>query len=297
MISTKINNNDSVCLIESLTEQYRAAYGYTPNEPLKLIWRQLEQSFSTSLTSVINNKIQVLNPPTGTGKTHCLAEWCKYNISYDSDHSVLIVVRTMDQADKMADSINLGAAIGIAISHHTKKDVSLEEAQDTPILIITAEAYKNLLEARLGYSGVDFRSQKLLTFRGGLRQLTVIDEAFSFVKNWASDLEKLKQIRAYIPKNISDKYPLELAFLSKVIDRLEEVNKLEKIHFNKANVEYDFDALLLDMRSEKLDRNTVGEDSIFTQTRLSRRVKDALVLLSKISEGFALVQRNGRVPV
>ena len=293
MISTKINNNDSVCLIESLTGQYKAAYGYAPNEPLKLIWRQLEQSFSTSLTSIINNKIQVLNPPTGTGKTHCLAEWCKHNISYASGHSILIVVRTKKQADELASQINSGSSTDTASASHGDSLISLNEAQDIPVLIITAAAYENLLVKRLGGSGVDTQSAKLLTFRGGSRQLTVIDEAFSFSKNWTADLEGLKQAYGHIPKDVADNYPLEMQFINEVISKLEDVKELKKIHFNRSNVEYDFDSLLTAMRSEQLDRNIIGEEDRSVRMKLLGRVQNALQLLSRISEGFAIVQAKG----
>lgn len=291
MNSTNIIDDNP--FIEHLEGQYKAEYGFPPNEPLKTIWRQLETSLTTSLSSTISNKIQVLNPPTGSGKTHCLAEYCKRYISHSSNRSILVVVRTIQQANEVASQINRDDSPESAIASYAGNEVSIEDAQGIPILIITSVAYKLLLEARLGYSGVDLRSQKFLTYRSGLRQLTVIDEAIDFVKTWTSDLEKLKQTKAYIPKNISDKYPLELGFLSKVIDRLEEVTRLEKIHFNRSNTEYDFSALLLAMKAEKLDVNTVDQDNPLVKSKLNGRVKEALELLSRISEGFALVQRKG----
>lgn len=159
-----------------------------PSSPaLRSLWEIMGRTFQRSIINTIiggDTTWQVLQPPTGTGKTQgaCVyaALQARENARTDGHKKpvgMMLVTRLTDQADVLAVDINTIAGGKVAVAYHSKNDVELAECGALPVLVITHQAYINALEG--SKDGNASRLDRLVHWEGGSRLLTIIDEALA----------------------------------------------------------------------------------------------------------------------
>ena len=91
----------------AMTERWDAL-GNTPSAQLKQIWRTMAATFSGAIMA--HDRVwRVLQPPTGTGKTQGLCVYAALtitkNLASPAPTGILVVTRTIQQADEIVDTI------------------------------------------------------------------------------------------------------------------------------------------------------------------------------------------------
>ncbi|WP_321447657.1 DEAD/DEAH box helicase [uncultured Cohaesibacter sp.] len=170
----------------------------TSSQPLKDLWRQMCLTFNEQISSFgkpEGQRIKVLPPQTGTGKSQGLAVYCSC-LSEEDHLGVLIVVRLKEQANDTADTINKLAGKTIALARHTDTSVTQEELEQSPVVIITHKAYENGLDAVARGEPEQSAWSQYHTFRDGQRQLVVIDEALDLLQESKVSLDQVRYLHA-----------------------------------------------------------------------------------------------------
>jgi len=182
-------------------------------------FEQLWFDFVTTLNNQLHESedetyrtMKVFPAETGTGKTQGLAVYCSM---LPENRGVLIVTRLKDEADKLASFINELSACHIAVAHHSDNKVKLEDQQNAQILIITHKAYE--ISISENEFGVEYEE-----WRCGIRDLTVIDEAFDWVKSYKLDLDEFRGLLGDIPFEYQSRYPAEIEVLNRLKGSLEK---------------------------------------------------------------------------
>src|SRR5262249_8587165 len=134
---------------------------------------------------------RILQPPTGTGKTQGT---CVYAVMQAERNQategklkpvgMLIVTRLKDEANTIRDTINDLAGRPIALVHHSDSHSKGDELRDSEIVIITHQAFVNAKRDLKEKNGRPW--ERLVSWRGGNRLLTIIDEALANVVDESS---------------------------------------------------------------------------------------------------------------
>lgn len=178
----------NTAFIELMTDHWENTLGLTPSEPLQQGWRQLETACKETSSGQV--PWQVLQLPTGSGKTEALKAFCA-SYGRDGRVGILVVTRFKSTADELATDINALAGANIAISQHSGKTVRSVESSNMPVLIITHSAYKSALREAASRE----TSPQLDRYRQYVhtdRQMVVVDEAFEWVESFKIDLSELQ---------------------------------------------------------------------------------------------------------
>uniref|UniRef100_UPI00259528B0 hypothetical protein n=1 Tax=uncultured Roseibium sp. TaxID=1936171 RepID=UPI00259528B0 len=147
-------------------------------------------------------------PPTGTGKTQgaCVyaAMIAKANRrsgdTFDRT-GILFVTRLINEADKLAETINGFAGFTCAIARHSDNRVPVEEMTQHDILIITHQAYANALEDAVLRHGED-RLEDFLNWNAGPRFLTIIDESLAnLVASYRATEEDFRLVSSFFDRD------------------------------------------------------------------------------------------------
>jgi len=104
------------------------------------------------------------------------------------------------------------------VAHHSDKPAADQELLDSDILIITHQAYVN----SVGHSGAHKCSQRsrFVTWRGGSRLLTIVDEALAnVVENNKVTVADLAQVIGYVPPEMRHELPEQV----RVLDELHHI--------------------------------------------------------------------------
>lgn len=178
------------------------------SDALMQLWQDMGSAFSRAILvgsgSMKGNlgeehQWQILQPPTGTGKTQgaCVyaAMVAEQNLGLPEGGSrtgVLMVTRTIKDADGLAATINKRACFKCAVARHSENKLPREEMAKHDILVITHQAYLNALEDRVLNKGED-RLQDFIDWEEGSRFLTIIDENLEqLVKTYQVSEEDLR---------------------------------------------------------------------------------------------------------
>jgi hypothetical protein len=188
---------------------------------LRTLWGVMASTFRTSIINSINDVVaapwQILQPPTGSGKTRGACVYAALQAEANAQGSlkpigILIVTRLIDQANEMAQEINDLAGRVVAIAHHSERQATDQEMLDSDILIITHQAWVNHV-GRLGAHKEATRS-KFVSWCGGKRLLTIIDEALAnVVENNKVTVANLAQVISYVTPEIRHEFPEQLKVL------------------------------------------------------------------------------------
>ena len=114
---------------------------------------------------------------------------------------MLIVTRLKEDADNIRDTINALAGREVAVVHHSGSYASPEQLHESDVVVITHQAFIN---AKRDTKGLDWKSwDRLVSWRGGQRLLTIIDEALANVVDESSaTTENLAFVIGLIPPEV-----------------------------------------------------------------------------------------------
>ena len=157
-----------------------SALGNTPSPSLEQIWGTIADTFSDAIT-VRDRVWRVLQPPTGTGKTQGLCVYAALtigqNLSLPHPIGILIVTRTIQQANEILEAIRSLAPDGAAAraqTSHSQNSISRGAMEAADVLIVTHAAFALGLEAR--QADKFGRLADYTNWANGPRLLTIIDE-------------------------------------------------------------------------------------------------------------------------
>jgi len=194
---------------------------------LRTLWAIMADTFQKSIINSINGVVAapwlILQPPTGSGKTRGACVFAALQADANARGAlkpvgVMIVTRLIAQADEMAQEINELTGRVVAVAHHSDKPATDQEMLNSDILIITHQAYVNSI-SDLGTHKYTQRS-RFVEWRGGVRLLTVIDEALAnVVENNKVTVANLAQVISYVTPEMRHALPEQL----KVLEELQHI--------------------------------------------------------------------------
>lgn len=280
---------------------------------LRTLWGIMAETFRSTIINSINNVVdapwRILQPPTGSGKTQGACLYAAMQAEANTQGflkpvGVLIVTRLIDQADKMVSEINEHVGRAVAVSHHSGKPATSQELLDSDILIITHQAYVNAAH-HLG-SRKDAPWTRFVTWHGGTRLLTIIDEALAnVVDSNKVTVANLAQVLSYVSPELRHEYPEQL----KVLDELLAVLKANSDPQSRpehqptkmlwddqdAAVQMpDMEALRTAMKALPYDTLVLSENNDGSRDRIARKVDDTLRDAQAVMEQWAYYALKGK---
>lgn len=170
---------------------------------------------------------QVLNMPTGTGKTQCVSVYASMLATYTQvQHPGLLIVKRLKQeADKLAEDINRQCNSNeYAFSYNSDNSgsVNKENLCKYPVLVITHRAYQLALMLDCERQNQD-ASERFHSWQGYGRHIIVIDEAFDVVNVSQLSLNSLRQTVGAVSQAVREMFPDETQLMLKIITRFESI--------------------------------------------------------------------------
>ena len=212
----------SDAFVERMSKHWTETLGNALSEPLKALWGLMATTFSEVVNAPhepsVSPKWQVLGPPTGSGKTEGLKVYASMIAQQNRDPwsetqpiGVLIVTRLTEDADKIAEGINeLSGLSDAARASHHKSSLRDTERTRADVLVVTHSAYSKALDQAT--TQADQRLQSLLQWEGGVRQLTVIDEALTnLIEVSRVTSEEVGRAALFLEQNCSGEFESPLA--------------------------------------------------------------------------------------
>lgn len=298
---------------ERMSDHWSQCLNLIKSPPLRTLWGIMATTFRASIINSINGVDDapwpILQPPTGTGKTQGACVFAAMQASANAQGAlrpigILIVVRLKLQADEVAAGINDLAGRVVATAHHSDKPATTQELLDSDILIITHQAYVNAVE-HLG-SHKDAAWSRFITWRGGKRLLTIIDEALAnAVEDTRVTEADLAQVLAYVTPEMRLEFPEQL----KVLDELQFVllkyaapqfpaePQAARMLWDDSDLGVqlpDMDALRFAMRHLKYDTLVLGENNDGSRKRIAKKVDDTLRGSEALMQQWAYYQQKGQ---
>ncbi|PZF77469.1 hypothetical protein DK847_09130 [Aestuariivirga litoralis] len=201
------------------------------NDGFRLVWSKMADTFIEAIKASMSHDpllIQepppwlVLSPEMGVGKTFGTCLYLGMMAREIRKHppplqlGAMFACRTIRQCEEAVSSINRHAGYTAAITRHSENEATVDDVYGHPVLVITHAALTN------GDDG--FRNRLLkeyLTWQGGDRVLTVIDEALVSATTVASvTVEKLQYVLSQIPPDLKAKHLQAHEFIKLLHDRL-----------------------------------------------------------------------------
>lgn len=280
---------------------------------LQTLWGIMAETFRSTIINSVNNVVdapwQILQPPTGSGKTRGACLYAAMQAEANAQGSfkpvgVLIVTRLIEQADKMVSEINEHVGRVVAVSHHSGKPATHQELLDSDILIITHQAYVNAAH----YLGSHREAQwvRFVTWRGGTRLLTIIDEALAnVVDSNKVTVANLAQVLGYVSPELRHEYAEQL----KVLDELLSVLKAHSDPQSRSGHQPtkmlwddqdaavqmpDMEGLRIAMKALPYDTLVLNENNDSSRDRIARKVDDTLRDAQAVMEQWAYYALKGK---
>src|SRR5262249_52102135 len=136
--------------IEAMEERWTKDYGNVSSPALREVWAQMVEIFNSQITDP-SERWPVIPAELGAGKTTAVKTYCSL-LRLDDDHpGVLIVARTIEQANEYARDINDWLALWSwdprpAFAHHSKLDRPERQDLDAlavhPVLVVCHKSYE-----------------------------------------------------------------------------------------------------------------------------------------------------------
>jgi hypothetical protein len=216
---------------------------------------------------------------------------------------VLIVTRLIVQADEMAQEINELEGRAVSVSHHSDKPATDVELLASDILIVTHQAYVN----SVGHSGSHKNAlrSRFVSWRGGTRLLTIIDEALgNVVENNKVTMANLAQVISYVTPEMRHALPEQLKVLEALHGILvSHANPERQIEPHSIRMLWDDDtpavrlpdmsALQRAMKSLPYDTIVLGELNDKYRDRLWRKVRDIITQSEAVMDQWAYYAKKG----
>jgi hypothetical protein len=292
--------------------------GNTPSSRLQQLWRTMAATLAAAITAQ-DQKWRILQPPTGTGKTQGLCVYAALtitqNVSSLSPIGILVVTRTIQQADEIVETIRelvLPELRHHVVAKHSKHKPSIFALHHADVLVVTHAAY--LLA--LGSLNDDDEARWLthLEWQGGRRKLTVIDEALTGVveQNQLTG-ERIRQVLRYVRPEVADEYPAQINAIRALQDLLDQRDRrLAKTeddgrsrcqwmawtegHDRPATIpqECSTGGLRKALADLPYDNIELGKSSALDRRRIADRVDETLRDCEAVLKRWAYYHRKGR---
>ena len=286
-----------------------------PSSPaLRSLWEIMGKTFQRSIIDTINERDvpwRVLQP-TGSGKTQGAIVYAAMQAKLNEQSEgklkpvgLLIVTRLIAQADKLVTEINELAGAPVAIAHHSDNRANLDDMQERCVLVITHQAYVSASE-RLG-TGQEGSWDRLISWRGGKRLLSIIDEALAnVVDSNKVTVENLSSVLGFIPLQVRMAHPDQIKTLEALHKLLLGYASKDSSVINGATIVWqdgqqrsvvadctaNMRPLRDALRSVRYDR-LIGEEDCNRRSRIASRVKETLEDVQAVMERWAYYARQG----
>jgi hypothetical protein len=176
------------CFVARMADHWTRDLGNVASLALQAVWRQMAETFNAHISlhgdaTAIRRGGEpwtVLQPPTGSGKSRGLAVYL--SMLTPEDHpGALVVVRTIQQADEMAEAVNKLSGRSDALAYHSENKSSAEAMATFPVLVVCHRAYEMGLEAVSRRQEYASSWSAFHRWQDHGRALVVIDEALDIV--------------------------------------------------------------------------------------------------------------------
>ncbi|MBR0969605.1 DEAD/DEAH box helicase family protein [Bradyrhizobium japonicum] len=284
--------------------------GQHSSSDLQTLWRIMGENFGTSIVeaaSGVQSPWRILQPPTGTGKTQgtCVYAAMQADLNRETADTLkpvgmLIVTRLREDANSIQNTINGLAGRSVAVVHHSDNYAKPEELHESDVVIITHQAFLN---AKRNLKGQDWRPwDRLVSWKGGQRLLTIIDEALANVVDESSaTTENLAFVIGLIPPAVRAELPEQVAVLEEVhkvllayVD-LEDLDGAMSLIWGEGSAPacVDFAPLISAMLALPYDRIVYNHTSTADRTRLAKRVEETINAVQSCLDQFAYYSKSG----
>lgn len=293
-----------------VTPEAEGGLGLCCSIALRSLWRIMCENFIAATRDAatgVQSPWRILQPPTGTGKTEgariyaAMQADLNHNASGDTKPvGVIIVTRLIEEADRLARDINATVGRRVAVAHHSNGYVGAEELHASDVVIITHTAFLN---ANRGVKQGDVAPwDRLVTWRGGQRLLTIIDEALANVVDESSaTTEGLAFVLGLIPPALRASLPQEVAVLEQVHRVLQAFVDLDNSDGSMAMIwgegnspaSIDLGPLRSAMKVLPYDRMVYGRTNGKDRQRLAERVDRMIQAVEACLAQYAYYSKAG----
>jgi hypothetical protein len=188
----------------------------------------------------------------------------------------------------------------VAVTLRWPKRSEPEQIQAADVLVITHQAYVNASHSLKGHRDASWEC--LLSWRGGSRLLTIIDEALAnAIESSKVTTTNLSQVIGYIPVDVRRQCAQQVAMLEQLhrvnslVDRQEDRDTAACIVWQEHDAPAsDMGPLRKAMRSLPYDRLVMNSDSQPSRLRIARQVDSVLQNAEAIVDQFAYYAQVGK---
>ncbi|MFK4385895.1 DEAD/DEAH box helicase family protein [Bradyrhizobium sp. USDA 223] len=285
--------------------------GQHASTALVTLWRIMGDTFrlaAIEAASGVQSPWRILQPPTGTGKTQgtCVYAAMQADANRRAEGAtrpvgILIVTRLKEDADNIRDTVNALAGRAVAVAHHSGSYAKPEQLYESDVVVITHQAFIN---AKRDTKKCDWRPwDRLVSWRGGKRLLTIIDEALANVVDESSATsENLGFVIGLIPPEVRSALPQQVGVMEQVhrvllayTDPDDLDNAMSMIwEEGGAPAAVDFAPLISVMSTLPYDRIVYDRSSTKDRTRLAERVAETITAVQSCLEQFAYYAKSGQ---
>jgi hypothetical protein len=284
--------------------------GQHSSPALRTLWTIMGENFRSSIIEAakgVQSPWRILQPPTGTGKTQgtCVYSAMQAELNGGTEATakpvgILIVTRLKEDADNIKNTTNQLAGRQVVVVDHSDSRASPEELHESDVVVITHQAYQNARRKLKDHEPTPW--ERLVSWRGGRRLLTVIDEALANVVDESNaTTENLAFVIGHIPVGVRAALPEEVAVLEQVHRLLLSYVDLENVDTamsmlwgeGSAPACVDLDPLRMAMSSLEYDRLVYGRNNPQDRARLAARVDETLKAVQASLDQFAYYAKTG----
>lgn len=296
---------------ERMKDYWTNKHGLCSSKPLERLWTIMAETFNSAIVDAstgVSAPWRILQPPTGSGKTTgaCLFAAMQAERNSASEGVLepvgsIIVTRLIEDADALASTINDHAGRAVAIAHHSADPKSLEALPVHDTLVITHQAYLNASASQ------GDRWERLTTWRGGKRLLTIVDEALANVvesaKVTASDIAR---VQSYISADLEKQFLTEcvaLQILKKMVDAYANASKAghgftrgvwtEGINQKRVPSFVNFGPLRRALKGIAFDKVGAMMEDTNTRLRIGRKVDETLEHAQALYDHWTYYAKTG----
>lgn len=165
-------------------------------------WHQLEQAVTTAAD---RRQWQIIQWPTGTGKTEALTVLCAAP-GLECHPAALIITKFTEEASTVASQINDKAGFPIALAAHGKASATEQAMTESPVLVITHEAYRLALREACDRPDTATKLDLYHRHHHGTRGWIIIDEAFNWIDAYEADLDETSAMCAALLAHVRNEH-------------------------------------------------------------------------------------------
>jgi hypothetical protein len=285
--------------------------GQFSSTALRTLWRIMGENFVISAMEAaqgVPSPWRILQPPTGTGKTQgtCVFASMQAQRNRDTEGTlrpvgILIGTRLKDDANEIMETINTLAGSTAAVVHHSDSKASPEELHQSDVVVITHQAFLNAERSLKKHDRTPW--ERLVSWRGGKRLLTIIDEALANVVDESNaTIENLAFVIGNIPLFVRLSLTREVTTLEQVqrvllgyadIDGLDSPMSMIWEEGSAPSC-IDLGPLRAAMAGLEYDRLVFNRTNAKDRARLAARVDETLNAVQSCLDQFAYYSKEGK---